>query len=81
MQPRCGSGTSTSITRASPMVCWAVGTFTTTSEAASRAFEFVAVSKGVNLEDFPEPEAALAVKVMLRGGFIIRYDLPREQRD
>ena len=46
-----------------------------------RAFEFVAVSKGVNLEDFPEPEAALAVKVMLRGGFIIRYDLPREQRD
>ena len=45
-----------------------------------RAFEFVAVSKGVNLEDFPEPEAALAVKVLLRDGFVIRYELPRGRR-
>ncbi len=45
-----------------------------------RAFEFVAVSRGVNLEDFPEPEAELAVEVLLRDGFIIRYELPRGRR-
>ncbi|MAG34814.1 MAG: hypothetical protein CL878_00970 [Dehalococcoidia bacterium] len=45
-----------------------------------RAFEFVAVSKGVNLQDFPEPEASAAAAALLREGFIIRYELPRRAR-
>ncbi len=48
-----------------------------------RAFEFVAVSRGVNLQDFPEPEASVAVAALLLEGLIIQYDqydLPRRQR-
>ena len=41
-----------------------------------RAFEFMAVSKGINLQDFPEPEALLAADALLRDRFVIQYDVP-----
>ena len=59
MRLRCGSGTFASTIRAFPMACWGGRYIHYDLKGRIRAFEFVAVSRGVNLEDFPEPEAAL----------------------